>query len=304
MSEAVRVRRAGKIEWFESPRLARLPRLVHAFGSRRSVRSTPPVPPAQWAQNSKEYGPDPIPQTVNRHAELFSQLGAGRWPAAALRQIHSDSAFEIFRQENGPVRARPATPPSVRPPSPASDGWKPLQPIPEGDVLLTTEPGVLLSVRTADCMPVLIADPDRPAVAAVHSGWRGTRQRIAGKTAVLLAGLTDSEPRRLVAVVGPSIQKCCYQVGEEIYEEFRRELTGSDAFFSPPQGNRKPHLDLPAAARAQLMEAGLLPENIHLSDLCTRCRDDYFFSYRRERKLKGQMLSVIGIHAEEEESET
>jgi polyphenol oxidase len=150
----------------------------------------------------------------------------------------------------------------------------------EGDALISDHPGSLLAIRTADCVPVLIADPVRRVCAAVHAGWRGTAAGIVAKTVGEMARKFSSRPADLVAAIGPAIGKCCYEVGPEVAGEFG--FTG------------RSHLDLPETNRRQLLESGLQPRNVDTADLCTACGADDFHSYRRD-KTTGRMVSAIGI---------
>lgn len=161
---------------------------------------------------------------------------------------------------------------------------------PEADASVTATAGVLLAIETADCLPVLIVDPRNRRVAAAHAGWRGTVARVSQNAVQTLVN-AGSDPRHLLAALGPAIGPCCYEVGAEVEEAFGP--SGSN-FFAPGQGPRK-HLDVGAANRAQLEEAGLVSTNIDSLALCTRCRADLFFSYRRDGPSAGRMISVVGF---------
>jgi hypothetical protein len=160
---------------------------------------------------------------------------------------------------------------------------------PEGDAAVADQPGMILGIETADCMPVLIADPTRRVVAAAHAGWRGTA---AGVARAAVRALVDggSRPEDLVAALGPSIGACCYEVGDELRAAFG---PGSDAFFRPgPRG--RPHLDVRAANVAQLEATGVSRERIHHVAECTSCRADLYHSYRRDGPRSGRMINYIG----------
>ena len=188
--------------------------------------------------------------------------------------------------------------------------------------MLTNEPGILLSVRVADCLPILLVDPRWRAVAAVHAGWRGTLARIAEKTVGVMRQIFGSNPRDLRAAVGPGIRACCYEVGEEVLAAFcGRFVQGEKYFRAPPprdpadavaakypllflskrppghRDDRSPaaHLDLVAATKDQLQSAGLRASNIHAAEFCTACHTDLFFSHRKEGARTGRMMAVIGI---------
>lgn len=148
-----------------------------------------------------------------------------------------------------------------------------------GDALVTDRPGLLLEVRTADCIPILLVDPVRKAVAAVHAGWRGTEARIAAKTVSELSWRFQC--RDLEAAIGPGIEVCCFEVGPEVAERFG--------------GAGRMTLDLVELNRAQLLEAGVAAGRIFRAGGCTRCGVDLYHSYRRDRDNAGRMASAIGI---------
>jgi YfiH family protein len=160
---------------------------------------------------------------------------------------------------------------------------------PEADASLAEQAGLLLGIETADCLPVLIVDPRRRAVAAAHAGWRGTAAGVtrAAVEALLARG---SAPADLLAALGPGIGPCCYEVGEELRRAFRPE------FFRPGLRGR-PHLDVRAANRRQLAEAGVPAGRIQDVDECTFCRPDLYHSFRRDGRGAGRMVSYIGFRA-------
>jgi YfiH family protein len=160
---------------------------------------------------------------------------------------------------------------------------------PEGDAATADAPALLLGVETADCLPVLLVDPRRRAVAVAHAGWRGTAAGVA-RSAVraLLAG--GSRPDDLSAALGPAIGPCCYEVGDDVRAAFGR---GGAVFFRPgPRG--RPHLDLRAANRGQLRDAGLRDDTLHDLADCTFCRADLYHSFRRDGSGAGRMISYVG----------
>ncbi|MCP4664359.1 MAG: peptidoglycan editing factor PgeF [bacterium] len=151
-----------------------------------------------------------------------------------------------------------------------------------GDALITRRPALALAVLTADCVPILLAGRDR--VAAVHAGWRGIAQRIV-PAALARLGVPGDET---TAWIGPAIGACCYEVGEEVAE--RVSAAGpEDVAHRGPSG--RPHLDLAAAARAQLRAAGV--DEIHRLECCTRCDAAHLWSYRRDRTAAGRNLALI-----------
>ena len=149
----------------------------------------------------------------------------------------------------------------------------------EGDALVTQSPGVALSVRTADCFPILLADPETRAVAAVHAGWRGTVAGVVPSTLARMRSEFGTDPGNVYAAIGPGIGSCCYEVGLEVARQFGMEEAGK--------------LDLAVENRIQLIAAGLKPERIELAGSCTFCNPDLFFSWRRDRERAGRMISFI-----------
>jgi len=163
---------------------------------------------------------------------------------------------------------------------------------PEADASLAEVPGLLLGIETADCLPVLLVDPQRQAVAAAHAGWRGTA---AGVTARAVAALVahGSDPGELLAALGPGIGPCCYQVGPELRQAFG---PGSEEFFRLGSDGRL-CLDVRAVNRRQLLLAGLHAERILGLDDCTSCCSDRYHSFRRDGKGAGRMISFVGFSA-------
>jgi hypothetical protein len=164
---------------------------------------------------------------------------------------------------------------------------------PEADAAVAETAGLLLGIETADCLPVLVVDPVRRAVAAAHAGWRGTAAGVAREAvAALVAGGSRTED--LLAATGPGIGPCCYEVGDEVRSTFGER--GAD-FFRPGPGGR-PHLDVRAANERQLREAGIPEARIHRVADCTRCRADLYHSYRRDGTQAGRMINYIGFTTE------
>jgi hypothetical protein len=151
----------------------------------------------------------------------------------------------------------------------------------EGDALLEDRPGSVVAVKTADCIPILLVDDRLRAVAAVHAGWRGTAARIASGAVAAMSRRFGTRAEDLHAAIGPGIGPCCYEVGAEVAERFG--------------GQGRGYIDLSAANQRQLEQAGVTPERIYASNLCTMCRPEEFDSFRRDREAAGRMVSFAGI---------
>jgi polyphenol oxidase len=331
-SAAWEFRRMGTIEVLRAPKLAEAAWLVHGFSTRTGGASELPSGDASGLgdvkrPNSRDPGRqrgaagaagktkngnpgdlnlgftdwDSRERVAENREKFFRGIGAGKFRAVTLRQIHSD-VVHVIRRDGAP-RGANAAPESA----------------PQGDALVTAEPGILLAVQTADCVPILLADMKRRAVAAIHSGWRGTRSRIAAKTLGRMRMEFGTRPEDVVAGIGPGIGRCCYEVGEDVAREFHAQFPNArDWFEGPfdalasgendpnwlpwltmkPPGHQPPplraHLDLIAANTAILEDAGVPVGQISAANLCTACRTDLFFSYRRERTT-GRMIAAIGI---------
>ena len=251
----LQVKRESQITFLHSPALDRIPRIVHAFSTRRAERPDFSLGPAP--------SDNPIIQT-NR-IRFLSAIGAPGWPILKLKQVHSG----IVQVMVDTMAAGAAM---------------------EGDAAVTALEGTLLGVQTADCVPILIAESEARAVAAIHAGWRGTAARIAELTIGTLTTKFHVRAEDLTAVIGPHIGVCCYEVGEDVVRAI-----GDAALFEKRREWLKPHLNLAEANRRQLRSAGIPDGQILVSALCTQCRGDLFFSYRREGGKAGRMLSVIGV---------
>ncbi|HXE12187.1 MAG TPA: peptidoglycan editing factor PgeF [Bryobacteraceae bacterium] len=160
----------------------------------------------------------------------------------------------------------------------------------EGDALVSGERGQRIAVRTADCVPILLADRRTRSVAAIHAGWRGTAGRISQRAVEQMMSEFGAVPADIFAAIGPAIGVCCYYVGSEVKNQFQ-ELFPE---WGPPRDNQEPvMLDLAEANRRILEAAGLPAEQIFASGLCTWHRGEDFYSYRREPENPGRMISFI-----------
>jgi purine-nucleoside/S-methyl-5'-thioadenosine phosphorylase / adenosine deaminase len=164
------------------------------------------------------------------------------------------------------------------------------------DALISSAPGVLLGVKTADCVSILLGDAVTGAFAAVHAGWRGTLAGIAEKALADLKEKYGTKAADVRAAIGPAAAVCCYEVGPEVVGAFRERFPESDELFFPT-ANGHARIDLWRANREQLVGSGVPGDRIHISPLCTMCRSDLFFSYRREKSCfgkVGRLMAVVG----------
>jgi len=160
------------------------------------------------------------------------------------------------------------------------------------DALITNVPGIPLMLFFADCVPVVIVDPKRRAIALSHAGWKGTAAGIAEKTVMAMASEYGTNPADCIAGIGPSIGQCCYEVDEAVINKLKKFSYWQDLIT--PKGARW-QLDLWEANRRQLLDAGLVPDNVVISAVCTSCNTDLFFSYRAENGSTGRIGAVISL---------
>ena len=278
-------RKSRGLQILQVPALSKLPWLIHGFSSRPGGVS--PLD-GEEALNLGFTDWDPRENVLENRRRFQSALGATDLQLISLKQIHSD-VIHLFE-------AAPAEPC-------------------RGDASATNRPGLLLGVQTADCVPILLVDPKDRAIAAIHAGWRGTLARIAVKAIGQMQMHFGTRPADLLAAIGPAIGGCCYEVGTEVAIQFHSQFADAPEWFDefrtgdepnpiqwlnmmPPGHQPQPKnvlLDLKKANRAQLLAAGLRPQNIFVSDLCTACRPDLLFSYRKQGPQSGRILSVIGL---------
>jgi len=182
-------------------------------------------------------------------------------PVATLRQVHSDRVL---------IAGMPGV-------------------LGEGDAMITNQPGIALAIRTADCLPVLMADLRHRAVAAVHAGWRGAVAEIAPKTVAAMGREFGTRPEDLLIAIGPGIGACCFEVGPEVGGQFA-------AFF--PERNdlgERTKVDLAETICRQLGRTAVQERQIVVAGLCPACSPAHFHSYRRDREQAGRMVTTIGL---------
>lgn len=169
-------------------------------------------------------------------------------------------------------------------------GWDSLESAIENcDALITNQKEIMLTILTADCVPILLFDPIQNVVSAVHAGWRGTEQKILFKTIQKMQEVFNSNPNDIMAGIAPSIGKCCYEVDWNVAQHFNEISNAYD------KKEDKYMLDLPTINKMQLLDAGVQEKNIEMSHICTACEVEHYFSYRKEQGCSGRFMSMIGI---------
>jgi hypothetical protein len=238
----------------------------HAFFTRRGGISRPPWNSLNFAASTGD-DPEAVRENLLRAARM---LGVPVDNLYFLSQVHGVAAVVLQGHE---------------------DRAEVLKRV--GDITLSRMPGVACAVRSADCVPVLLADRRSGAVAAVHSGWRGTVQGavLAGVAALreLVTGEVD-----LIAAVGPHIKRCCFEVGEDVAAELARASSAGERAVHQASGG-KARVDLRLVVHAQLTAAGIASDSIDDVAGCTVCDKDQYFSYRRDGQRSGRLLSAVVV---------
>ena len=211
---------------------------------------------------------DPDAVTRNRHM-VFSSMGVEDPIVAFPHQVHNDVIGHIDADLEDIPEDR-----IVR--------------FPETDATVTNRKGVMLTSLHADCIPVWLYDPVKHVAGVAHAGWRGTRLDIAAKTAREMCSRYGSEISDIIAVVGPGISHCCFEVGSEVFESFT-EMIGDLGELAVDDKNGKYHLDLKGINRVLLERAGV--GEVHVSEYCTVCSDELFYSYRRDNGITGRLCA-------------
>jgi len=280
-------RKSRGLQILQVPALSKLPWLIHGFST--SPGGVSPLD-GEEVLNLGFTDWDPRENVLENRRRFQSALSANDLQLISPKQIHSDVIHHFNAVPHEPCK---------------------------GDASATNRPGLLLGVQTADCVPILLVDPHNRAVAAIHAGWRGTLARLAVKAIGSLQMHFSTRPADLLAAIGPSIGGCCYEVGTEVPIQFHSQFADAPDWFDEfrtgdepnpvqwlnmrPPGHQPPPknvlLDLRKANRAQLLAAGLRLQNIFVSDLCTACRPDLLFSYRKQGPQSGRLLSVIGLRS-------
>lgn len=215
---------------------------------------------------------DAVGNVMENYRRMGQAIGFTPDHCVLTRQVHTDNIQIVTKDDWGRGLFRPA-------------GW-------DCDGLITDTPDTALLVFSADCGTVLLEDPETGAVGACHAGWRGTALGIAGKTAREMVRAFGCKPENIRAALGPCISQCCFETDANVPDAMREALGEAAAPFITYNGI-KYHVDMKGINREFLLQAGLLPEHIDVSPLCTACDPETFWSYRRHGDARGSLAAVI-----------
>jgi YfiH family protein len=271
--DGLRYEYAGGLPVYRFEQLGADPALIHAVFTRLGGTSSPPYASLNLGHT---VGDDPVAVGIN-HGRVYQALGVPRSQTVTCHLTHSDDVLVVTAADGGCV-------------------------VGQGDAIVTTDAGVYLSMRFADCVPILLHDPVRRAVGLAHAGWRGTVKNVAGAVVQIMVSDLGCAPESITAVIGPAIGPCCYQVGEDVIQAVEAAFSQGLAvgrlkshdgrqLFSQRNGHYA-YFDLWEANRRQLEAAGV--GRVAVAGLCTACHTDRFFSHRAEQGQTGRFGVVIG----------
>ncbi len=257
-------RERNGIPFYVCRALERIPNLRHGFSTRIGGISTPSdclnLGCAAWDA--------PVCVEENRR-RFLSAIGAEGSRLATLSQVHSDRVYIVASNCGQWNRST------------------------KGDALATSLAGTAVAVQVADCFPILIADTQTHAVAAIHAGWRGALSRILSKTVSALQAAFGCDPASLLVAIGPGIRSCCYEVGQEVVDLYRQAYPGVGLASAHASQPGKYLMDLLTALNVQVCESGIDPARVFDLGLCTCCGAHEFFSYRRDGSRSDRMMGTI-----------
>lgn len=245
--------------------------VAHGFSTRLGGVSSAPFDSLDLGYNR---GDDPACVEEN-YRRFCAAVGADHNRVVKSRQIHTDNVRVVTEADPGVALCDPA---------PC-----------EADGLVTNVPGLCLTVFTADCVPVLLYDPVARCIAAVHSGWRSTAMAIVPKAVRLMTDRFGSRPENVIAAIGPAIGGCCFQTQKEVPDAMLEAYGGVAAPFIRPDGPDRFRVDLRGIIAGSLLQAGLTPHRIDVSDHCTACRPDLYWSHRLVGNARGSMAAMIQL---------
>ncbi|MGB9615832.1 MAG: peptidoglycan editing factor PgeF [Desulfomonilaceae bacterium] len=265
ISDALNIQKNGLA--YEDPR-APMFEAAATFFTRQGGYSPPPEDSLSFSRLSAD-------EDIRKNARVVAEfLGVDPGAIIMCDQRHSD------------VIVRLSSPPST---------------IPIADAIIAEKPGIFPAIRTADCLPILVMDPAARVSAAIHAGWRGTVKRLAQKVIQTLQRNYHTQPEDLFIALGPCIGVCCYEVGEEVIDALDAHIAGADNYVTvtsdqtSQDARRKFFVDLAEINKAEMVRCGVPEANIKKVGLCTKCRQDLFFSYRRDNGRTGRQISVVGF---------
>jgi YfiH family protein len=254
--------------------LSKFTTIKHFVSTRKGGASLAP-----FEGSNLSYAVKDLPQAVAHNRELLAKsVGFSVSQLCVPQQTHSANIKIVNQQDAG------------------QGAYNYLSGAENTDGLLTASPNLCLMVFSADCVLTLFYDKKQQIIGAVHGGWRGTMQKIAAKTSLLMQQHFDSKPENIVVGIAPAIGVCCYEVGNEVAETFGDAFAQKDNYLKMNKKTGKYHIDLHKATQEQLMtDTGILAQNIETMEICTFCNSHTFFSSRQGKGITGRFGAGIMI---------
>lgn len=216
---------------------------------------------------------------TENYRRIAAAMGCGMEDIVCSHQTHTANIRAVTRQDRGKGLLRPRDYTDV-------------------DGLVTDERGICLALSFADCVPVFFVDPVREVIGLAHSGWRGTVSKISAGMVKIMCGRYGCETEHILAAIGPSICRSCYEVSEDVAEAVREAFPAPSVWgrlITPGKEPGKYQLDLWEAVRETLLECGIKPENIAVTDVCTCCNPDLLFSHRASKGQRGNLGAFLRL---------
>lgn len=265
MSELIRIEHENGVVTYQSP-LLREANVPHCFTTRIGGISRRPYDSLNLATSPNDPNADASTNVAENFRRVRLALNCRQHIRVQVSQVHG---CNVWQPPAEPVRPADA---------------------PQADAIITDKPGLLLTIRIADCVPVLLASSDGRVVSAVHAGWRGIVAGVVPKAANELMELASIDPSQVIAAIGPCIGVKHFEVGPEVVEAFASARLQSAVNES---NYNKPHIDLANAVRLQLQQMGIVQDRIDHTDQCTFAGVDEFFSHRRDDGRTGRQAAMI-----------
>lgn len=258
-----------KVSFITFPSLSRYPELFHLFTTRLGGVSEGP-----YTSLNLGLGSDDTRKNIQQNYEILSSaLSLDLDKIVRGYQTHTINIRTVSEENKGKL-------------------WAERPEFMDVDGLITDQIDIALMTFHADCIPIYYYDPIKKAIGMAHAGWRGTLANMAGAMTKRMVQEFGSDPADLVAVVGPSLGQCCFEVDPDVAEEFLSANSSYEEYVGE-KWKEKYHIDLWGITKFQLQESGLVPENIEISGLCTKCHQDLFFSHRGQKGESGRMVGMI-----------
>lgn len=253
-------------------RLSEIPFINHAFSTRLGG-----VSEGIFDSMNLSFGRGDSDENVIRNYKLLSESAGFSFESlVASAQVHETVVRNVTAKDKGIGITKPRDMQSV-------------------DALITIDPEVTLVTYYADCTPIFFVDTKTRAIGLAHAGWRGTVGNIAGEVIKSMAREFGTDPSDVICAIGPNIGKCCYEVSEDCSQEFKKLFDFESSVYTAVEGTDKYMINLSLANKLLLIRAGVLPENIVISDLCTKCNSELLWSHRATGGKRGTMCAMMQI---------